>query len=161
MVCKEASLVNTQDVALTADLLQAWSNDPESARSNLRTIFSGLKADESMSEWAAEALENCGPPLESDLDFLIHLTQDQEDDVGCWACKLIGRLGAKANTFQESLAVVVASEKNGLALRQQAALTLASIGTLTAASREALLAAARSHDPRLARIAIQALESGE
>ncbi len=152
--------MSIQVIALTAEALHAWSNDPDAARSNLRTIFAGLKAGESMSEWVNEALENCGIPLESDLGFLAQSTQDHEGDIAYWACKLIGRIGVKANAIQESLATVLHSETYCLASRQQAALALASIGTLTAMSREALQSAACSSDARLAKISARALGSG-
>lgn len=152
--------MSTQAIPLTTDALKAWSNNPDAVRNNLRTVFAGLKADESTMEWATEALENCGAPLESDLDFLGQATQECESDVDYWACKLIGRLGDKANALQNALTSVVSSASKSLTSRQQAALALASIGTLTPSSRESLQNATRSDDARLARISTQALGSG-
>jgi hypothetical protein len=152
--------VSTQVISLTTDVLRSWSNDPEAARSNLRSIFASLHANESISEWANEALENCGEPLDSDLAFLAQIVREQDVDAANWACKLLGRGGTRANSLQDALIAVVESESAPLALRQQAALALASIGTLTAASREALQRTSRSNDARLARLSTQALESG-
>ena len=151
--------MSAQFIVQSADALQAWSRDPDAARDNLRTIFAGLKHDESISEWAAEALENCGPPHESDLDFLQQATAELECNTAYWACKLIGRLGSKSNSLQDVLVSVLLSEKASLATHQQAALALASIGKLTTATRKALEQTTNSTDPRLARISTQALGS--
>jgi hypothetical protein len=149
--------VSTQVISLTSDVLRAWSNDPDAAKSNLRSILAALKADESISEWANEALENCGEPLDSDLDFLAQAARDQDSSTAFWACTLLGRSGARANALQGSLIAVLESKTAQLALRQQAALALASIGPLTAASREALQSTRCSEDARLARLSTQAL----
>jgi hypothetical protein len=153
--------VSTQAISLTTEVLRAWSNDPDAARSNLRSILGALKADDTVSEWAHEALENSGAPLESDLDFLAQIARDQDSDTAYWACKLLHRMGSRANAQQESLVAVLESETAQLAVRQQAALALSSIGPLTESSRNALKNTSRSNDARLARLSTQALGTGE
>ncbi len=149
--------MNTETVLPSADALQAWANSPDTARSNLPSIFSCLSAEESRAEWAAEALENCGKPLETDIAFLAEATMTTEGDVAFWACKLLGRLGVVANDSQSALCSVLLSEQTSAASRHQAAIALGVIGKLNAMSREALQKASESKDPRLARLSIQSL----
>ena len=137
--------------------LESWTNDPESARENLCSLLLCLAADESMADLATEALENCGVPSESDQEFLVQAVSNPKGDVAYWACKLIGRLGLKANDSQAALCTAMLAEDKSFGVRQQAALALGLIGSLNEASRQALRMSAQSNDSRLSRLASQSL----
>jgi len=151
--------VSTQTVLPSADSLQVWANASEAARSNLRSIFSTLNAEESLVAWATEALENCGQPFETDISFLSEATASVEGDIAYWACKLLGRLGNKANEAQVALGSALLSEDTPSSARHQAAIAIGLIGTLNTATRDALQKASQSTDARLARLAIQSLDT--
>jgi len=151
--------VSSQTTVPTSDTLQLWANDPEAARANLTSIFVALDSDESLAAWATEALENCGSPLETDIEFLSRSCNEHRGDVAYWACKLIGRLGPEANEHQKELTAALQSNQATEATRQQAAIALGKLGALNEATRQALNEAAQSKDPRLSRLAQQSLES--
>ncbi len=159
MVCKEASLVSPQIVLPSADSLQSWANTPEEARIKLRSLFSSLNAAEALAGWATEALENCGQPFESDIPFLSEATESEEGDIAYWACKLLGRLGGKANAAQVALASALLADNTPSSARHQAAIAIGLIGTLNTTTREALQKASKSADARLAKLAIQSLDT--
>ncbi|REJ66136.1 MAG: hypothetical protein DWQ31_15730 [Planctomycetota bacterium] len=112
--------------------------------------------DESVQEWATAALEELGPPAEDDLSALAELTADANADIAYWAITLIGRLeGAGAGATGE-LAAALAAERP-LNVRQRAAWALGRIGPGAVEATGPLTAAAADDDPRLARLASEAL----
>jgi HEAT repeat protein len=113
----------------------------------------GDKAEE-VRQWASSALENLGPPESSDVGQLISLIEAKSPDVGFWAATLLGRLKAEAAPAVDTLARTVASPA-ALSVRQRAAWALGEIGS--PAAIPSLKAAASDPDPRLARLAQQAI----
>lgn len=113
---------------------------------------------ESVREWAVAALEGLGPPDREDLSALqqMVLTAEHDDSV-YWAVTLIGRLGAVASPAVPVLAKTL-QEANSVAVRQRSAWALGRIGPDAAAARQTLEQASGSDDPRLARLAANALQ---
>lgn len=111
---------------------------------------------ESVREWAVAALEELGPPDAADCEPLAELANDDNPDVAYWAVTLLGRLQSQASSVAESLARIVSASPH-LNVQQRAAWALGQIRCDSPRVREALQQAANSDDPRLARLAGQAL----
>ena len=112
---------------------------------------------EEVREWVNSALEELGPPDAGDGDALANLLDEQNPDVGYWAATLLGRLESDAGQAVPQLAQVLASQA-ALQVRERAAWALGKIGPHAANAKDALASAAGSEQPRLARLAAQALE---
>ena len=113
--------------------------------------------EEEVLQWATGALEALGPPLVSGVDQLAALIDDQSPDVAYWAATLLGRLTAAAAPAVEVLTHAVAGTAD-LSVRQRAAWALGEIGPAAAAALPALRQAVTDPDPRLSRLAQQAID---
>jgi HEAT repeat protein len=114
-------------------------------------------ADEQVREHAVAALEDLGPPPADAIAQLVALVDHKDPLVGYWATTLLGRAGEDAESAVPALTKCVDSTAD-LAVRQRAAWALGKIGPAAAAARDALTRAAVQADPRLARLATEALE---
>lgn len=112
---------------------------------------------EEVREQAVAALEELGPPLPANATALGRLLADNNGDVAYWAATLLGRLGPEAASTVTPLAAALAKSSH-LPVRQRAAWALGCIGKTAASARKALEQAAASDDPRLARLAREALD---
>ncbi len=112
---------------------------------------------EEVAQWAAAALEELGPPDAKDLEALAGLLRDAKADTGYWAATLLGRLGEEAGRAVAHLAAALDGGPE-LSVRQRAAWALGRIGPAARGAVEALRRAEASEDPRLARLAAQALK---
>ncbi len=115
----EASRMGSTNLSPKSEQLQLWANEPELARRNLRSILAAVDSDESLIDWATEALENCGSPDQNELEFLQSQLQSSSSDVIYWACKLIGRMGALANSCQPHLCQVAVSTSHSRRLNSR------------------------------------------
>jgi HEAT repeat protein len=113
-------------------------------------------AVEEVRESVVAALEELGPAPPSDVPALVSLLASPHSDVGYWAATLLGRLGPDAATAVPALTATLSGSAH-LAVRQRAAWALGEIGPAAAAARDALAKASKSDDPRLARLAQQAI----
>lgn len=112
--------------------------------------------DERISEFAVAALEGLGPPADEALAQLATLLGNQNPDVAYWAATLLGRLEAKGTGAVAGLVATLRSNPH-LQVRQRVAWALGMIKHAGSGAKEALEQAAASQDPRLARLARQAL----
>ncbi len=112
-------------------------------------------SSEEVAEWAVGALEELGPPRGEDVDGLAGLLDQDSPDVGYWAATLLARLGPEAAPATDRLAAMLTSGADN-AVKQQAAKALGKIGP-AAASALPQLQAADDGDPRLARLAKDAV----
>ncbi len=113
--------------------------------------------DESVRTWAVAALEDLGPPPASTLAELKKLAEAPQPLVSYWAVTLIGRLGDDAATAVPTLAGVVRTAAD-LATRERAAWALGQMTSISPDGVAALKTAAEANEPRLARLAREALE---
>lgn len=113
--------------------------------------------DPTVCEQAISALESLGPPALADLPQILPLTQSSATDVAYWAITLLGRLEAQAKAAVEPLTGCLAPQRP-LAVRQRAAWALGRIGYAPAATLTALQQASQDPDPRLSRLALQAMQ---
>jgi HEAT repeat protein len=116
----------------------------------------GLSED--VGEFCAAALESMGPPAADQIPHLVAMADDCSSDVAYWAITLLGRAGPEAAAGVPALAKVLESDAE-LSVRERAAWTLGKIGPSANAAAAALRTAAESKEPRLARVAKQALEA--
>jgi HEAT repeat protein len=114
--------------------------------------------DDQVREWAVAALEELGPPPPASIPQLAELAADRHPLVAYWAMTLLGRSGQAAATAVTVLARGLGSA-NDPSVRQRAAWALGKVGIGAVAAREALEKAATDADPRLARMAREALDS--
>jgi hypothetical protein len=149
--------VTRTNVAATQEELQAWANDAAAATAHLPAIFQALTVADARVEWATEALENCGPPPDTALDFLQSCLASPTADVAYWACKLLGRAGPAAGRTQPALVQVLRDTSGPEAARYQALVALGRIGPLPAESRQAIEACTRDSSARIANQAKQLL----
>ena len=115
-------------------------------------------ADEQVREQAVAALEDLGSPPPEAVARLTELVAHRDPLVAYWAVTLLGRAGQDAVTAVPALAECVASMVD-LSVRQRAAWALGKIGPAAASARDVLEQAAGQDDPRLARLAAEALEA--
>jgi HEAT repeat protein len=113
-------------------------------------------ADDQVREQAVAALEDLGPPPAETIGQLIGLVADNRPLVAYWATTLLGRAGEDAASAVSALTDCLASSAD-LSVRQRAAWALGKIGPAAVAARQALAEAANDADPRLARLATEAL----
>jgi HEAT repeat protein len=112
--------------------------------------------DDQVREQAVAALEDCGPPPATSIPDLVPLAGATDGLTAYWAITLLGRSGQDA-----AAAVGALTERLGSAaapeVAQRAAWALGKIGPPAAGAAAALRSAAASADPRLARLATEAL----
>lgn len=113
-------------------------------------------ADDRVREWVAAALEELGAPPTDATKNLTELARSTDPLVAYWAVTLLGRTGASAASAATLLAGLVDGAAD-MAVRQRAAWALGKIGNGAIAARDALTRAAGNADPRLARLAAEAL----
>jgi HEAT repeat protein len=114
-------------------------------------------AEEQVRQWAASALEELGPPSRGDREALAALLDDAVADVGYWSATLLGRLGPQAAAAVKPLTLALQRSSHPT-VRQRTAWALGQIGRSAESSLDALRQATASDDPRLARLARQAID---
>jgi HEAT repeat protein len=115
-------------------------------------------ANDSVRDWAVAALEELGPPPAADIATLTTLAGERHALVAYWAVTLLGRSGKDAAAATPVLAACLTQAPDP-AVTERAAWALGKIGPAAAAARPALEQASGAPDPRLARLAQQALDS--
>ncbi len=152
-----ASLGSPQETARAEAAEKLSQLDPAEMRGSALILVKACgDPSEAVREAAANVLEEMGPPDPDLVDGLTALVAADNADVAYWAATLIGRLGPDATAAVPALSSVL--EHSGyLNVRQRAAWALGKIGPGAAAATDTLRAAAAGNDPRLARLAEQAL----
>ncbi len=152
---KKLSACATMDRVIAArELCQS----PEDARLvAVALVRAAGDEDEEVQEWATAALEELGTPNVTDVPALTEMVADRHENVAYWAVTLLGRLEADAAFASGALRLALAEDRP-LSVRQRTAWALGRIGVPAASATESLEAAAQDADPRLARLATEALE---
>jgi len=114
-------------------------------------------ADREVREWVVAALEEIGPPPVADLNDLVELLPTGPPDVSYWAATLLGRLGAEGARAVPPL-ISTLEGNSDIIVRQRAAWALGKIGRPASAGLPALKAAVASGQPRLAKLAEEAIK---
>jgi HEAT repeat protein len=135
-------------------LLQLGTNASSAAVALLRACQDD---DEQVRELVSAALEDLGPPPLDSLAELREFCGHRHPDTAYWAVTLIGRLGTRAGMATAELAECLGEDRAG-SVRQRAAWALGQIGPAAAGAESVLRDVLRDPDPRLVRLAQQALE---
>lgn len=114
--------------------------------------------DERVRDWAVAALEELGPAPSGTIPQLCELAASGHPLAAYWATTLLGRSGHDAATAVTVLVQCLQSAPD-LAVAQRVAWALGKIGPAAASARAALETAASGADPRLARLAREALDA--
>ena len=117
-------------------------------------------ADEDVRNWALAALESLGPPRIEDAPALSKLAADPRLDVAYWAVMLLGRLGGAELPAPSHILTTLITALNThaeIVVRQRAAWALGQFGPAANAAIDSLTKAGSSSDPRLARLANEAI----
>jgi len=151
-----ARLTDPDPAARLAAAEQLARAGEEAAQGAVPLVKACGDADEQVREQAVAALEELGPPPSAAIADLIPLVAATGPLTAYWAITLLGRSGQAA-----AAAVAALTERLGPPappeVAQRAAWALGKIGPAAAAAASALRTAAASADPRLARLAAEAL----
>jgi len=115
-------------------------------------------SDESLRQWTSAALEDLGPPSPGQIAPLIKLARDPSTEVAYWAITLLGRAGDAAPSAVATL-VEVLRNSSEITLRERSAWALGKMGSVAQPALPALREAAATTQPRLSRLARNALEA--
>jgi hypothetical protein len=139
-----------------AEELAGLGTDARDAAAAL-VLATSDSADE-VREWATAALEQLGPPPTAQRSSLVTALANPTAEVAYWSATLLGRMEAAAAPAVGPLTTLLDSAA-GPAACQRAAWALGKIGPAAAAAVESLERAASGSDPRLARLAREALQT--
>jgi HEAT repeat protein len=155
---KQLSSGTKDEQATAAESLARMGKDAQPAAA---ALVSALRnADASTREWCVAALEELGPPPITQIADLVNMTREDSLDAAYWAVTLLGRAGNDAAPTVPTLVEVLQSSPES-AVRERAAWALGKIGTAAVTAVPALREAAAGSNPRLARLAQQALDQIE
>ena len=112
--------------------------------------------DGQVREWSVAALEELGSPPPEAIGELTALVTSGHPLVAYWATTLLGRSGQAAAAATAALAAALDSGADP-AVAERAAWALGKVGPRAASARPALERAASAPNPRLARLAQEAL----
>jgi len=133
--------------------------DPVEANKQLiAVLLTMLDDNEEVRAWASDVLSSVEEPSSDWAPQLAELSRHVSAPVAGWSCKLLGRLGEDATRYQSSLTQAL-SQHPEKAVRQLAALALKSVANLSKETIVALKVAASDADPRLSRLAAEALSA--
>jgi HEAT repeat protein len=150
--------LDQNDAALRAQAAEELCRLGESAAPAMTALAAACgDSSEEVRQWASAALEEMGAPDKAQIADLALLLQQEHADVAYWAATLLGRAGSAAAAVVGTLSATLRGHA-APAVRQRTAWALGKIGPGAAPALDALNAAAASDDPRLARLAKQALE---
>ena len=139
-------------------LKELVADQVEANKQLIAVLLTMLDENEEVRAWASDVLTSVEEPSVEWAPQIAELTRHVNAPVAGWACKLLGRLGNDATRYQSSLANAVRQHPEK-SVRQLAALALKSVPTLTQDTVLALKAAASDADPRLSRLATDALSA--
>ncbi|MBX9787327.1 MAG: HEAT repeat domain-containing protein [Pirellulales bacterium] len=146
----------TERAAAAEALARLETSASEAAVPLVRAAADG---DEATHDWAVAALEGVGRPPAGSAAELAKLLADSRPDVAYWAATLLGRLGANAASAVPALAAALKAT-SGTSVQERAAWALGKVGPPASAAKTALTKAAAVKDqPRLARLAAEALKN--
>ena len=137
--------------------LKELASDSDATNQQLvAVLLTMLDENEEVRSWASDAMSNVESPSREWGAQLSELTRHVNAPVAGWACKLLGRMGADATSFQSSL-VVALTKHASKSVQQLAAMALKSIPNWSQETLAAIQLAASDTDPRLSRLATEAL----
>jgi HEAT repeat protein len=151
------TLLASDDVDARTDAAEQLARMGQEARTAaVALVRAAGDSAASVRDWAAAALEELGPPQASDIEALAALAGNPQADIAYWAVTLLGRAGDEAADVADAVAEALSAHPT-IEVRQRAAWALGKFGARSTGVLAALRVAAASDEPRLARLAKQAL----
>lgn len=145
---------------LSLDEVKQLVTDQAAAAQQIEPLLQTLQTDEEeLCAWTTDALQGIEQVSDEFADLLSSYCMHEQAKCAVWACKLIMKIQSPAS-LQAALCRAL-TEHSSLGVRQQAAAALASVASPSSDTLSALEAAAASEDPRLSRLAAQALEKNK
>ena len=145
------------DVNTRAAAAESLCRSGEAASPVAAALVNACADDESsVVEWIVAALEEIGAPPADSLAALAGLAGSPHPLVAYWAITLLGRCGPEAAAAVAPIAARLAPG-GPIEVRQRAAWALGKMGSAAAPARAVLETASTDADPRLARLAGEAL----
>lgn len=150
--------LSSSDMVLVGQAAEALAKmGPDAKAAAVPLVRAVANNEETVREWVVSALESLEAPHEDDTPALTKLVGSDDGEVAYWAITLLGRL--EDNAASAVLALIEALKQDPHPHnRQRAAWALGKIGPKAKNALPALKEAAHGHDPRLARIALLAME---
>ena len=149
--------LNSEQVDLRRRAAEGLSRHSEAQAAAVSLVRACSDPDEQVREWAVAALEELGEPSVGDVSALSGMLKDPSADSVYWAATLLGRLGLQGAAAVPQLTHLLDSQSE-VASRQRAAWALGKIGRPAATAMDALRRATENDNPRLVRLAGQAME---
>jgi len=115
-------------------------------------------ADEMVAQWSVAALEGIGAPRASDRERISKFLLSSHENPAFWAATLLGRMGEEAAPAVDALTRTLQHSPH-TSVRQRTVWALGEIGLAAKSASDALRAASKDGDPRLARLALDVLAS--
>lgn len=153
---------------LTKKELERCVQEPKFATDNLPQLLAALISDdETIQNYASEALENCGAPPANALVTLVEQLRSGDSTQVYWACTLLGRwftLNAKPPSslnlgdMQRQLCQVLHRDLE-ISAKERAVWALGQIQQLETSTRAALELQLENAPPRIQRLIETALQS--
>jgi len=144
---------NVEDRLRAAEQLSQMGDQAAEAAPGL--CIASADVDERVRDFASATLEDIGPPPVNSVAVLTSHLNTPEADIAYWAATLLGRLEAESAPAVAQLTAALSSPH--LHVREQSAWALGKIGPPAAAATAALESAANGPNPRLTRLATEAL----
>lgn len=130
---------------------------PEAAYAAVDLVAACADQD-AVREYAVAALEGMGAPSDASIQGLISALRHHDPLVVYWAVTLLGRILNPSDEVQKAVAVVAKDTLNR-SVQQRAVWALGRMLPLLSETQKLLQTFQSSDDPRLARLATQAIES--
>ncbi len=143
--------------ALSLEQMNQWASDASQVRQHLLEVVNAFAIDdEEIRACAAECMETLEQIDDSLAQSVVPLCKNSCEFVANWSCYVLGK-AKNVEKFQDHLADAL-SNSPSLLVKQAAALALQNVSHAEEETMKALQQAAKSSDPRLARLARNAIE---
>lgn len=149
--------MSTPASGLSLEQLQRLASGDEPLEGQMLNLLVTMgDSEEETRAWASDVLQTVEVLPRELADSIAAKCLDPQPAVAAWACTLLSKLESDAHKYQAHI-VACLNTHPSVSTRQQAALALGSVGGLEPATVESLRRAAQSDDPRLKRLASNAL----
>ena len=146
---------------LTLEKLRRLAAGDEPAETHVMELLESMRSqDEEVRAWTSDALQTVEVLPKELARNVADMCLQPSAAVSAAACRLLVKLGDEATQYQAAI-VACLTQHPEITARQQAALALSSVAGLTPETLAALREAAESPDPRLKRLASNALNQAE
>ena len=152
----EQEKLHSADVLQREAAAESLSQMGQDAAPAAVELVNACADQETVRQWAVAALEDLGPPPIDSIQDLTKLVSSSDALAAYWAITLLGRAEEAATACQDELSAAL-NDSSAPSVRERAAWALGKIRASSPAATATLENAANSDQPRLARLAKNAL----